>query len=73
MVLRRASPALAYTDTDLVYCPACTREVGLLSDKAFLPNWTPFLPIVDRDDLPQKLCDRCDAPLGEGDQRRRRR
>lgn len=24
------------------------------------PNWLPFVPIFERDDLPEKRCDRCD-------------
>lgn len=25
------------------------------------PNWLPFVPIFEKDDLPEKRCDRCDV------------
>ncbi len=58
-------PALAYTDLVLTYCPACTAELDLLSETTMPPNWLPFGPIDDPDDLPQKQCDRCEAFLAE--------
>lgn len=58
----RKSP-IAYTDTQLAYCPDCTAELDLLSEGVMPPNWLPFGPIDDVDDLPQKRCDRCEAVL----------
>jgi hypothetical protein len=25
------------------------------------PNWLPFVPVFEKDDLPEKRCDRCDV------------
>lgn len=56
---------IAYTVTQLVYCPKCADEIDLLAEGAMPTNWLPFGPIEDVDDLPQKRCDCCEAVLAE--------
>ncbi len=70
---RKPKVPIAYTDTQLVYCPKCADEIDLLADGAMPTNWLPFGPIDDPEDLPQKRCDRCETALGEVVRRRRRR
>lgn len=67
---RKRKTPIAYTDTQLVYCPKCTAELDLLSEDVMPPNWLPFGPIDDVDELPQKLCDRCEAVLSDLAQQR---
>ena len=62
---------IAYTDTQLTYCPNCAAELDLLSGTTAPTNWLPFGPIDDVDDLPQKQCDRCEAFLADLPPRRR--
>jgi hypothetical protein len=69
---RKPKAPIAFTDTQLVYCPKCADEIDLLAEGTMPTNWLPFGPIDDVDELPQKQCDRCDAFLGEIVRRRRR-
>ncbi len=72
MEKQKPKAPMAYTDTQLVYCPRCADEIDLLAEEAMPTNWLPFGPIDDVDDLPQKRCDRCEEVLGEVVRRRRR-
>ena len=57
---------LAYTDTDLCYCPACAGRFGFDDPRKWGPNWLPFIAILEPDDLPEKYCDACAEPLASG-------
>lgn len=61
---KRKAP-IAYTDTQLVYCPKCAAELDLLSEDVMPANWLPFGPIDDADELPQKQCDRSENILSD--------
>lgn len=65
MARRPRKAPIAYTDTQLTYCPKCAAELDLLSKTAMPMNWLPFGPIDDVDDLPQKRCERCETFLAD--------
>lgn len=73
MTARPRKAPIAYTDTQLVYCPSCANELDLLSGTTAPTNWLPFGPIDDEDDLPQKRCDRCEGLLADLPPRHRSR
>ncbi len=50
MTGRPRKTPIAYTDTQLTYCPKCAAELDLLSKTAMPINWLPFGPIDDVDD-----------------------
>ena len=61
---RKTLPALAYTNTDLCYCPLCAHRLGYDDPSKWGRNWLPFLPITRPDEIPEKNCDSCErVPL----------
>lgn len=61
-------PTIAFTDSTLVYCPACAVKLGYATadgkptDK-WSPEWQNFIPINTTDDLVDTTCDSCDAEI----------
>jgi hypothetical protein len=54
---------LAFTDTHLCYWPKCAHRFGYDDPRKWGPSWLPFISILETDDLPEKYCDACAAPL----------
>jgi hypothetical protein len=66
MASKSTARALAFTDGVLVYCPPCVKNLNLPDEGVTSPSRLPFASIEVPDDLPQKVCDRCDRYLADG-------
>lgn len=50
-----------YSDGDLAYCVDCAKFLGYDNNSKMGPNWMPFLPTTNPDEIFEKYCDRCDT------------